>query len=443
MNIRITPGRSLSGTIILPGDKSISHRAALFSVLANEESNINNFLVSGVTEAILFSMSSLGVTWTLSGSNLRVSGPGLSNLIAPSQSINCGNSATTMRLLAGLISAAGIPAVLDGSDGLRRRPMGRIIEPLRLMGVKITATQDNYAPLVLAARPVHQSLRAIQYHMPVASAQVKSCILLAALAANGTVTLIETGITRDHTERMLTRMGVNVSRTPVQPGSDAYEVKIEPPHQRIQPLRITIPGDFSSAAFLIIAALITPGAEIILKNIGLNPTRTGLLDVLKLMEADIEILNQEFTSGEPSGDLRIRYSQLKGISIPSSMIIRMIDEFPALAVAACFASGVTEVREATELRNKESDRITVICKELSNLGGIIKELPDGFIIHGGTPLMGGAAQTYNDHRIAMALAVAGLATQEPVTISGAEIIDESFPDFKKTLLELGAMVEES
>lgn len=426
----------------MPGDKSISHRAALFSVLANEESNINNFLVSGVTEAILFSLSSLGVTWALTGTNLLVKGPGLSSLVPPSQSINCENSATTMRLLAGLISAAGIPAVLDGSEGLRRRPMGRIIEPLRLMGVKISASQDNYAPLVLAARPVHQPLRAIQYHMPVASAQVKSCLLLAALAANGTVTLVETGNSRDHTELMLARMGVKVSRSPVQPGSDVYEVKIEPPHQRIQPLRITIPGDFSSAAFLIIAALITPGAEIILKNIGLNPTRTGLLDVLKLMKADIEILHQEFTSGEPSGDLRIRYSQLKGITIPSSMIIRMIDEFPALAVAACFALGVTEVREAAELRNKESDRITVICKELSNLGGIIKELPDGFIIHGGTPLLGGVVQTYHDHRIAMALAVAGLATQKPVTILDAEIIDESFPGFNKALLELGAAVEQ-
>ena len=442
MNVKIKSGRSLSGTISLPGDKSISHRAALFSVLANAESVIDNFLVSGVTEAMLNALSSLGVSWQLNGSNLLVKGPGLSRLVPPSQPINCGNSATTMRLLAGLIAAAGIPAVLDGSDGLRRRPMGRIIEPLRLMGVKISAAQDNYAPLVLTARPVHQPLRAIQYHMPVASAQVKSCILLAGLAANGTVTLIEEGNSRDHTELMLTRMGVRVSRSPVQPGSDIYEIKIQPPHQIIQPLRITIPGDFSSAAFLIIAGLITPGSEIILKDVGLNPTRTGLLEVLKLMEADIEILHQECTSGEPSGDLRICYSQLKGITIPGSLITRMIDEFPALAVAACFASGVTEVREAGELRNKESDRITAVCKELGNLGGSIIELPDGFNIHGGYPLQGGVVQTYHDHRIAMALAIAGLATQKPVTITDAEIIAESFPGFNKTLLKLGAELEE-
>lgn len=437
-------GYPLIGETNLPGDKSLSHRAALFAALAHGESLIENFLVAGVTQAMLNALSALGVAWELDGTLLCVNGQGLGGLQSPKEALNCGHSATTLRLLAGALAAAGVAAVLDGSPGLRSRPMGRIVEPLRAMGVEIEATGAGTAPLKLAARPAGRFLEPLVYTLPVASAQVKTCLLLAALAAREATVLNEPGPSRDHTERMLRSMGVRVESTVVPSGSlqpEAYATTLLPSHPvSLTPMRLALPGDISAAAFLIVAALISPGSEVVLRSVGLNPFRTGLLDALQAMGADIQVANPSEVSGEPVGDIIVRHSQLRGADISGALVVRMIDEFPAFAVAASFAQGVTTVRDAAELRLKESDRISAICQELRALGVQINETPDGFIVQGGRPLHGGAVQVHGDHRLAMALAVAGLAAQEPVVVQNAEIIAESFPGFVSTLHALGVNV---
>ncbi len=436
----VYPGHPLRGEICLPGDKSISHRAALLASLADGESHIAHFLVAGVTQAMLSCLTSLGIDWHLDDGGLTVQGKGLGGLLPPPRPLDCGNSATTLRLLAGALAAAGLPATLDGSSGLRRRPMERIVEPLRKMGVKLL-DQDGCAPIVLKGSP--RPLRALEYHLPVASAQVKSCLLLAALAANGPTTLSEPGPSRDHTERMLARMGVTIeSRQVERLGDCLYLTRLIPPTPfRLEPLDEFVPGDFSSAAFLLVAGLVTPGSEIILRQVGLNPTRTGLLDALMTMGADITILHAHEDHGEPVGDLTVRASRLKGTSVSGSQVVRMIDEFPALAVAAAYAEGLTQVMQAEELRLKESDRISQLCAELSLLGVDPHELADGFTIQGGLPLAGGDVQAHGDHRLAMALALAGLAARAPVRVQGVQVMGESFPGFVPTLRQLGAQVE--
>jgi 3-phosphoshikimate 1-carboxyvinyltransferase len=361
--------------------------------------------------------------------------------------IDCGNSATTLRLLAGAMAAWGVEATLDGSPGLRRRPMRRIVEPLRQMGVSIEDT-EGCAPLVL--RPSVTPLKGLDYTLSVASAQVKSCLLLAALAGNSPTMLREPGPSRDHTERMLRAMGVEVhseptanSRQPSAGGALApnsyFLTHLSPPRPlNLAPLHTVLPGDISAAAFLIVAALITPGSQVSLRGVGLNPTRTGLLDALAVMGADIAITDQSERSGEPVGNLTIRHCQLEGVQIGGDLVVRMIDEFPAFAIAAAYATGVTTVSDAVELRHKESDRISDLAQELRRLGVEIAETPDGFVVHGGRPLSGGLIWPHGDHRLAMSLAVAGLAAQEPVTIQEAGIIHESFPGFAETLQTLGA-----
>jgi 3-phosphoshikimate 1-carboxyvinyltransferase len=436
------PGKSLHGEYHLPGDKSISHRAALFAALALGESRVENLLVAGVTRAMLDALRSLGVDWDLAGSSLRVQGRGMRELQGPENALDCGNSATTLRLLAGALAASGVEAVLDGSDGLRRRPMGRIVKPLRRMGVWIEAGEAETAPLKIAARPPGQALLAIDERLPVASAQVKSCLLLAGLAASGPSLLREPGPSRDHTERMLSSMGVRVeSRVALGLGEGEYLTRIEPPGQTpLSPLQMTIPADISAAAFLIVAALITPGSCVRLPGVGLNPTRTGLLDALREMGADIRVEGEREASGEPIGDLTVTASSLKGIEISGSLVVRMIDEFPALAVAAACAEGTTTVREAEELRYKESDRIAALCGELRRLGVAAQETPDGFILPGGGMRGGALVEAHGDHRLAMALTVAGLASARPVQVAGAELSEESFPEFVPALQTLGAAV---
>jgi 3-phosphoshikimate 1-carboxyvinyltransferase len=438
MNLISSTSSALQGEITLPGDKSLSHRAALFAALAEGESRIDNFLASGVTQALLDALTSLGVNWTLQQDGvLMVQGRGLEGLHSPQAPLNCGNSATTIRLLAGALAAAGVSAVLDGSAGLRRRPMDRVVEPLRQMGVNIDSTQ-GCAPLILQASP--RPLHAIQYTLPVASAQMKTCLLLAALAAGGPTTLIEPGPSRDHTERMLREMGVNIqSEKQFSAGKPQYLTHLEPPKPlALKPLALSLPGDFSSAAFLIVAALVTPGSEITIRKVGLNSARTGLLDALLAMGAQINISAQATNSSEPVGDLTVRSSTLHGVDISGEQVVRMIDEFPIFAVAAAFARGVSTVSDAAELRLKESDRISKLCEALRMLGVDIQEKPDGFTIQGGRPLHGGSLASYGDHRLAMSLAVAGLAATQPVSIQGAEIIHESFPEFIQSLQSLGA-----
>jgi len=457
MKLVVKPGQHLQGTIggnssfRLPGDKSISHRAALFSAMAQGDSIIEHFLVSGVTIPLLEALRILGVDWKLNGTTLSVHGEGLEHWRAPQGSVYCGNSATTLRLLAGALAAAGIAAVLDGSDGLRRRPMGRIVEPLRQMGVQVEGSAENTAPLLFTARPSGRRLRPIQYILPVASAQVKSCLLLAALAADGTTQLTEPGHSRDHTERMLKSMGVAVrfpNDDPIleldssQNNSSKYTVQITPPDPLVlSPLRLTVPGDLSSAAFLIVAGIITPGSEITIKEVGLNPGRTGLLDALRQMGASIEIDGVKERGGEPVGDIIVRGSPLKAIKVSGPLVVRMIDEFPAFAIAAAYAEGVTLVCDAEELRTKESDRISALCQELNVIGVQADDRPDGFSIQGGNLPRGGIINPHGDHRLAMSLAVAGLAAQEGVEVADAEIMDESFPGFIEILQQLGGDLE--
>ncbi len=446
MNLTAVPGSPLTGTTTLPGDKSISHRAALFAALSPGESQVDNFLVAGVTQVMLDALAELGIMWSLSGTTLQVKGAGLRNKTAFHDPIrlDCGNSGTTMRLLAGAVAALGMPAVLDGSDRLRSRPMKRIVDPLQQMGVEIQASQGGTAPLSLSARPWDQKLRALDYNLPVASAQVKSCLLLAALAADSETLLKEPGPSRDHTERMLRAMGAPVeSRTEVIPGNGGmqFETRFHPPDPlELEPFNLILPGDFSSAAFLIVAAIITPGSQINLQGVGLNPTRTGLLDALQSMGADITIAKQYESCGEPLGDLHVRYGPLKGITVSGSMVVRMIDEFPVFGVAAANARGLTVVADAEELRHKESDRIHDLCRELRTLGADLEEAQDGFTINGGEGLNGGQVTSHGDHRLAMALAIAGLAANGPVEVEGAGILSESFPKFDRKLQDLGAEI---
>ncbi len=438
MILTVTPGGPLRGSVTAPGDKSLSHRSALFAALAEGESCIENFLVSGVTAAMLRSLTALGVDWQLQGETLRVTGRGLAGLRAPDAPLDCGNSATTLRMLAGAVAAAGIPAVLDGSPGLRRRPMERIAEPLRRMGVDIQTAEGGGAPLRLGARPAGQKLRALDYTLPVASAQVKTCLLLAALAAGGPSTLVEPSLSRDHTERMLRGMGVTVESR-AQPGG-GYAVSLTPPQGVLSPLSGALPGDFSAAAFLIAAGVIVPNSRLRLLGVGLNPTRTGLLDALRSMGARIEVSGLREICGEPAGDLTVSAGPLHGAQVAGELVVRMIDEFPAFAAAAAFADGPTVVRDAQELRLKESDRISALCTELRALGVAAEETPDGFVLPGGG-VRGGQVDPHGDHRLAMALAVTGLASVAPVTVGAAEITQESFPDFFEVLARLGGRLQ--
>jgi 3-phosphoshikimate 1-carboxyvinyltransferase len=433
------PGKVLHGEYGLPGDKSLSHRTALLAALAEGESHISNFLESGVTQAMLHALSALGVRWKLEGSQLTVFGKGFDGLQPPEQPIDCGNSATTLRLLAGALAAGNLPVVLDGSEGLRRRPMERIISPLEQMGVKVSGS-GGCAPLEFTHTRL--PLKALDYPMPVASAQVKSCLLLAALAADNLMVVREPGPSRDHTERLLKAMGVQVNSWIEQPSKKQplqYHTSLNPPAGRsLLPLDISIPGDISSAAFLIVAALILPGSEVRLYNVGLNPTRTGLLDALRAMGAEIEILNYHAEPGEPWGDLLVRGSKLQGTQVSGDLVVRMIDEFPAFAAAAAFAEGETVISQAEELRYKESDRIAAICREFSRLGIRFREKPDGFTIAGREPPKGGEVDAHGDHRLAMALSLVGLAGSQPVCVDGAQVISESFPDFVDVMQSLGA-----
>ena len=438
--LRIVPGSPLRGELgsnegyTLPGDKSLSHRAALFAALAEGQSRIENFLVSGVTRAMLDALTALGIAWDLEGTTLQIQGKGLANPgnFQEQVEIDCGNSATTLRLLAGALAAWNLPALLGGSPGLQHRPMRRIISPLQEMGVRIECV-DGCAPLRLL--PTQLPLRAIDHTLPVASAQVKSCLLLAALAADGPMTLREPGPSRDHTERMLGAMGVEVRR------GENYSTYITPPGSRpLDPLHMTLPGDVSAAAFLIVAALITPGSQITLRGVGLNPTRTGLLEALVAMGGDVQVANRSQQGGELMGDLTVSYSRLEGIRVDGDLVVRMIDEFPAFAVAAAFAQGKTVVSDASELRYKESDRISALCAELGGLGVQVSEKEDGFVIQGGKLPKGGVVNPHGDHRLAMSLAIVGLASEEGVSVREAGIVHESFPEFASILEYLGADV---
>lgn len=439
--MKVIPTKPLRGEVNLPGDKSISHRAILLSALAEGTSQIENLLIAGVTKKMLSAVEEFGINWKLEENSLMVEGKGFGSWTSPEEPIDCGNSATTLRMLAGACSAVGISATLTGSPGLQSRPMDRIVLPLQQMGVEVLALgKEGRAPIQIRAQKDYQRLKTIHYISPIASAQVKSAILIAGLSAEETIRYQEPSSSRDHTERMLSSMGVNIQQTDRNDGSVFYVM--EPLRgNSLNPLKITIPGDISSASFLIVAGLITPGSEITIPNVGLNPTRIGLLEVLQEMGASITIQKQTLMGGEPAGEVIVRNSRLRGINLNGAQVVRMIDEIPIFAIAAACAEGKTRVRGARELRYKETDRLTAVQQELSRIGVEIQEVVDGFDLQGGAPFQGGIVNSRGDHRIAMALAVAGLVAQNPLHIQNADIIHESFPGFVPTLQQLGGEVE--
>jgi 3-phosphoshikimate 1-carboxyvinyltransferase len=431
LQLRVQPARYLSGTAQVPGDKSISHRALILGALASGQSHVANWLPAGDCAATLACLRSLGVAIErLSATSLKVQGVGLRGFEQPDRALDCQGSGTSMRLLAGLLAGQPFAATLDGHSGLRRRPMRRIIEPLRQMGARIEGRNGGYPPLRLQGGDLH----GIDYRLPVASAQVKSCLLLAGLLAREPTIIHEPGPARDHTERMLRAMGAQLD-------VEGATVKLIPDATPLRPLDIAIPGDLSSAAFLIVAAAIVPGSTITLEQVGVNPTRTGLLDVMQAMGAQLDVAEVTNSGGEPVTTVAVGHSELQATSVGGQLVVRMIDEFPILAVAATQAAGETVVRDARELRVKETDRIAAVVNELRKMGAQIEERADGFVVSGPSQLHGAAVQSHGDHRLAMALAVAGLAAEGETIVHGAEVIDDSYPGFAAALRSLGAAIE--
>lgn len=432
--LTVHPGAPLRGRVRVPGDKSIAHRALLLGALAQGTSRISSFPACGDCLATLNCLRALGVEITPvpsprpeeGFSTLLVQGRGLHGLRAPTAPLNCVRSGTTMRLLTGILAGQFFQSTLTGDPQLLRRPMRRVVEPLRRMGAEIRDT-DGHAPLTVDGCPLHGG----DHTLPVASAQVKSALLLAGLYADGPTGVRQPGPARDHTERMLAAMGVPIA-------VNGLTVILSPPPIPLSSLSITIPGDFSSAAFLLVAATLVPGSEVTIENVGVNPTRTGLLDVLQAMGANITLSHAGEQGNEPVAEVTVRSSELRGVQVRGETVVRMIDEFPVLAVAATQAHGITTVRDAAELRVKESDRIATVVVELRALGARIEPLPDGFLIEGPTPLYGTTVDSHGDHRLAMALAVAGLIAPEGVMIERAECIDDSFPGFASLMISLGA-----
>lgn len=427
-HITITSGALLSGQCSVPGDKSISHRSVMFGSIAEGKTTIRNFLDGHDCRATVQVMRDLGVEIeVLTATELVVHGRGLDGLQEPNTVLDCANSGTTIRLLTGLLAGQQFASFLNGTAQIRRRPMGRIVQPLRGMGADILGRQNgNYAPLGI--RPAR--IRGVEYDMPVASAQVKSCLLLAGLYAHGLTVVREPGPARDHTERMLGAMGAPVEVI-------GNSVHSERPTAPLKPLDVTIPGDLSSAAFLLVAGAIVPDSRLTIAGVGVNPTRIGIVDALLEMGANIQFLNPRDQAGEPVADIEVRFSELRGASFGGQQIVTMIDELMVLAVAATQAKGRTVIRDAGELRVKETDRIASTVSELRKMGARIEPIEDGFIIDGPTQLIGAPVESQGDHRLAMAMTVAGLAARSVTTVYGSEVTADSFPGFEITLQALG------
>lgn len=412
----------LMGEIITPGDKSISHRAVILSSLAVGTSTINGFLKSEDTLSTLNAFINMGVEIHMTPEILKINGVGIHGLKKPFKTVDAGNSGTTARLLMGLLSGQEFISGLTGDKYLRKRPMRRVVDPLKLMGADITGENNaDNLPLIINGR----KLKSIKYRLPVASAQVKSAIILAGLFADGETEIIEPQKTRDHTERMLNHLGSHLR-------TDDKSIFVSPV-EKLNPSNLNIPSDISSAAFFIVAALINKGSEIILKNVGLNTARTGILEILKRMGGSIEIQDKKIECGEDVGDLVVKSSDLKGIEINGEDIPRAIDELPIIAAAACFAEGRTVITDAKELRVKETDRIKAVVSEFSKLGADITELEDGMIINGSQQLKGNICDSWGDHRIAMSLAIAATLSSGETTINNSECVNISYPEFFDTL----------
>ena len=423
-------GAPLRGRVRVPGDKSISHRAMMLGALADGACRVSGFLEGEDTLATAAAFRSMGVRIDVDGPGARiVHGVGIDGLKPPAGPIDCGNAGTGMRLLAGLLAGQAFDSVLIGDASLSRRPMRRVTEPLERMGAVIETAADGCPPLQVRGG---QTLLGTDYALPIASAQVKSALLLAGLYAEGTTTVREPHPTRDYTERMLAALGWPIEFSP-------GEVRLPGGH-RLRACDIRVPSDFSSAAFILVAACVVPGSDLVLEAVGMNPRRTGLLEALRLMGASIEESNRREDGGEPVADLHVRYTPLHGIEVPAHLVPDMIDEFPILFIAAAAASGATVIREAAELRVKESDRIATMADGLRTLGIRVEETADGATIHGGH-LGGGAVSAHHDHRIAMSFVVAGQLASAPVRIHGCSTVATSFPGFLQLVNSCGMGLE--
>ncbi len=431
----IQPGQSngattaLRGTIRVPGDKSISHRALMLAALAEGETQIQGLLLGEDPRSTAACFSALGAEISpLNTELVRVQGIGLGRLREPLDVLNAGNSGTTLRLMLGILASHPDRFfTVTGDSSLRSRPMARVVKPLQQMGAQIWGRQGGaLAPLAIQG----QHLQPIIYDSPIASAQVKSCILLAGLMVEGQTTVREPALSRDHSERMFRAFGADLTVDP-----ETCSVTVTGP-AHLQGQNVVVPGDISSAAFWLVAGAIVPDSELVIENVGVNPTRTGVLEVLERMGADITLEHQRLVAGEPVADLRVRHSSLQACEIKGDLIPRLIDEIPVLAVAAVFAQGTTVIRDAAELRVKESDRIAVIAQQLTNMGARVTELPDGLEITGGTPLSGTTVESHGDHRIAMSLAIAALNAAGQTSLQGGEAATVSYPDFAPTLKQL-------
>jgi 3-phosphoshikimate 1-carboxyvinyltransferase len=430
----ITPGRSLQGTISVPGDKSITHRAIILTALADGVSTVSKYCRGEDCLNTIRACQVLGVRIEVSPETLRVHGKGLWGLSEPAAPIDCGNSGTGIRLLTGLLAGQDFFSVLTGDDSIRRRPMGRVVKPLREMGAMIAGRKGGeLAPLAVTG----SKLRGISYGSPVASAQIKSSLLLAALFAQGTTRITEPRLSRDHTERMFQYFGIPIRREGLTVSLDG-----RPTVGWNAVPELIVPGDLSAAAFFLVGASIVPGSDVTIRGVGVNPTRTGLLDVLTRMGADVQLLNRREEGGEPVADLRVKAAALHGVTVGADLIPQTIDEFPILCVAAAVAEGETIISGAEELRIKESDRIATMAAELRKLGVQVMEQPDGMTIQGvGKPnengrLTAATCQSHGDHRVAMSLAIAGLTASTNTVIDDTDCIETSFPGFQSKLLEL-------
>ena len=422
----ITKANSLKGEIKVPGDKSISHRGVMFGAISEGTTELTGFLDGADCRSTIGCFRAMGIDITQDNDHVIIHGKGLNGLKAPSQMLDVGNSGTTTRLISGILSGQSFVSQLNGDESIQKRPMGRIITPLTQMGAYIKSVKDNgCAPLEMGGTP----LKAIHYDSPVASAQVKSCVLLAGLYADGVTSVTEPVVSRNHTELMLSGFGADIKSegltASIVGGPKLYGQKIE------------VPGDISSAAYFIVAGLICPNSDVLIKNVNTNPTRAGIIKVAQNMGGNIELLNERIVSGEPVADIHVTTSQLHGCEVSGDIIPTLIDELPVIAVMAACANGTTTIKDAAELKVKESDRIATVTENLKNMGCDITPTDDGMIINGGTPLKGTKIKTYLDHRIAMSFAIAGLVAEGETTFDNEACCSISYPDFFKTI---GAIV---
>ncbi|MCI6997458.1 MAG: 3-phosphoshikimate 1-carboxyvinyltransferase [Eubacterium sp.] len=417
--------KPLRGEITIPGDKSISHRAVMFGALAEGITRVTNFLQGADCLSTISCFRNMGIQIDNSPEEIVIHGKGLHGLSAPACTLDTGNSGTTTRLISGILAGQNFSCTLTGDESIQSRPMGRIIKPLTMMGASIESMKgNNCAPLAIQGHPLHS----IHYDSPVASAQVKSCVLLAGLYGDGITSVTEPYLSRNHTELMLSHFGAMITSE----GSTA-SIQADP---KLHGLDIAVPGDISSAAYFIAAGLLVPGSEVLIRNVGINPTRDGILRVCRAMGADIQLLNVKEAAGEPTADLLVRHSALHGTVIEGELIPTLIDEIPVIAVIAAFAEGTTIIRNAEELKVKESNRLDIMVTELKAMGCDIEGTDDGMIIHGGKPLHGAVIDSRLDHRIAMSFAIAGLAADGETEILRGECVNISYPEFYSDLNRL-------